>query len=60
MTQFNNFDNDEFKEWFYIRDITHHTFYNLKTFEYIAHKYNYEIIYTDNKNKIVLRKGNDA
>ncbi len=46
---------DEFYDWWYIRDITHVSFYHLKTFEFIANKYDLEIIYTNNKNIIVLR-----
>ncbi len=45
----------EFYEWWYIRDITHVSFYHIKTFDYIAKKYNLEIIYTNNKNIIVLK-----
>ncbi len=45
----------EFYDWWYIRDITHVSFYHIKTFEFIANKYEMEIIYTNNKNIIVLK-----
>ncbi len=45
----------EFYEWWYIRDITHVSFYHAKTFEFIAEKYGLEIIYSNNKNIIVLK-----
>lgn len=46
----------EFYDWWYIRDITHVGFYHEKTFEYIAKKYNLEIIYTNNINIMVMKK----
>ncbi len=45
----------EFYDWWYIRDITHVSFYHIKTFGYLAKKYNLEIVYTNNVNIIVLK-----
>ncbi len=48
-------EDDHFFNWWYIRDVTHVSFYHLKTFEYIATKYNLEILYTNYTNIIVLK-----
>lgn len=49
-------DLSEFGDWWYVRDNTHVSFYDLKVFKYLATKLNLEIIYTNNKNEIVLKK----
>lgn len=51
-----NFLVKDLNNWWYIRDKTHISIYNLKCFEILAEKYNYNIIYTNNKNLIVLEK----
>ncbi len=56
MTQFNNYNLNQFKSWFYIRDITHIAFLNLTTFKYLANQLNLEIIKTNNKNFVVLKE----
>tara|TARA_Y100000588_G_scaffold328715_1_gene364448 strand:- start:1818 stop:2471 length:654 start_codon:yes stop_codon:yes gene_type:complete len=43
------------KNWHYRRDKTHICFYTLRTFEYIADIFQFEILYTD-KNRIVIFK----
>jgi len=47
---------DEFFKWWYRRDETHITFYSIKTFEYLAKVFDLELVYTDNKKIIVLKK----
>lgn len=47
---------DEFLNWWYRRDETHITFYSVKTFEYLAKIFDLELVYTDNKKIIVLKK----
>lgn len=49
-------DLSEFGDWWYVRDTTHVSFYDLKVFKYLANKLNLEIVYTNNKNEIVLKK----
>ena len=44
MTQFYS-DDIIFKNWFYIKDITHVVFYSKQTFKYLAKKYNKRIIF---------------
>lgn len=56
MTSFRLESNERFLGWYYKRDETHVSFYALKTFEEIAQKLNYQIIDTNNKNSIVLKK----
>ena len=47
---------DSFADWWYIRDDTHISLYSLKTFRWIENNYPLEIIYTNNKNYISLKK----
>ncbi|PKM91243.1 class I SAM-dependent methyltransferase [Candidatus Falkowbacteria bacterium HGW-Falkowbacteria-1] len=56
MTLFHPSDDERFKSWWYINDVSHIGFYNLKTFEEIAKKVGLEIIYTNNKNYITFKK----
>ncbi len=53
-TNFNNTDN--FSNWWYKEDITHLSFYNEKTFEYITDRWNLEKVFSDGKSIIVYRK----
>jgi len=55
MTLFLNEEID-FQKWWYRRDPTHVTFYKVKTFEYLADKYNMKIQKINNKNIILLKK----
>lgn len=56
MTQFPN-DDDHFKKWWYRRDITHISFYTIDTFKYLADKHNMTIVYHNEKDYMILRKG---
>ena len=47
-------ENTNFKTWWYQRDITHISFFNKETFEFIANKYNLKL--SINNNFIVLKK----
>lgn len=55
-SHFRNMDMDKFLHWWYRRDVTHVSFYNLKTYEYLCKKYDLEIIKHDNKKVILLQK----
>ncbi len=55
MTLFINEEID-FQNWWYRRDPTHVTFYHLETFNYLAKKYDLEVIKTNKKNYILFRK----
>lgn len=55
MTQFSKQD-DHFLNWWYRRDETHISFYNEKTFMYIAEKFNLKIVYTNNKDYMILKR----
>jgi len=55
MTQFPKED-DHFLDWWYRRDPTHISFYSVKSFEYICKAFNYELMYTNNKNYMILKK----
>ena len=55
MTQFKP-SFDLFDDWWYIRDKTHICFYDLNVFDYLAKAIGFEIVYTNHKNFIVLKK----
>lgn len=55
MTQFYS-DKLIYKDWWYKNDPTHVCFYSLKTFEYIAKKFELKILYNDNKSVIIFKK----
>ena len=56
MTLFHENEEDSFKEWHYIRDCTHISFYTPKTFHFIAKETGFRIIYTDNHRYMTLAK----
>jgi hypothetical protein len=56
MTHFHSKNEEEFLNWHYIRDRSHVSFFNVRTFEVIAKKMNLEIIYTDHKKYLTLKK----
>ncbi|MCT4661090.1 MAG: class I SAM-dependent methyltransferase [Tissierellales bacterium] len=58
ITQFKPSSHDEFLNWWYRRDETHITFYSIKSFEFLCDLFDLELIYTDNKKIIVLKKPN--
>lgn len=47
MTLFHHQNPDHFKDWHYIRDKTHISFYTPKTMKYIAKKVDLKVVYTD-------------
>lgn len=55
MTQFPK-DDEHFLNWWYRRDGTHISFYTNKTFEYLATRYNLEILFQNNKDYMIMRK----
>lgn len=48
----NVFDSD----WWYLRDTTHISFFDIKTFEYLSKVFGLEIIYCNDKDLIILKK----
>ena len=56
MTLFHPGTGKKFLDWWYRRDITHVSFYNRKTINYLATKLNLEILLLDSKNTCVFRK----
>lgn len=44
------------KNWWYLRDSTHISFFNLKTFSYISKLLSLQIIYCNDKDLIILQK----
>lgn len=57
MSAFHPANDEEFFKWWYIRDITHIGFFNLKTFEYIADELDLKIVKHNFKNIILFQKG---
>jgi 2-polyprenyl-3-methyl-5-hydroxy-6-metoxy-1,4-benzoquinol methylase len=55
MTLFYSIEID-FKSWWYKNDATHIVFYQKETIEYLATKYNLEILYTDYKSITIFKK----
>lgn len=45
-----------FSTWYYKRDFTHLVFYHRRTFDYIAKQFGYDLLLTDNKRVVVLKK----
>lgn len=56
MTYFHPSDDEKFLKWFYIKDVTHISFFNLKTFEHLASEFNLEIVKHNTKNSIMFKK----
>ncbi len=56
MTLFHEEDEAHFLDWWYRRDITHISFFTVRTFNYMAEKIGFEIIFTDNKRYITFKK----
>ncbi len=46
----------DLNKWWYLRDDTHYIFHSIKTFEFLCNKLSLEIIHTNNKDFIVLKK----
>jgi hypothetical protein len=56
MTHFHSNNDEDFLKWHYIRDRSHISFYNERTFEVIAEKMNMKAVYTNHKKFITLKK----
>lgn len=56
MSAFHPDSDDEFLKWWYIRDVTHIGFFNIKTFEFLAAKLGLVIIKHNFKNIILFQK----
>lgn len=56
MTLFHQNDFSKFKDWFYIRDETHVSFYTSKTFKNIAQQLDMEFIDSNDYRYVILRK----
>ena len=56
MTEQRTMDDMDFLNWWYKRDNTHISFFNTKTFQFIANQYNLKIVSNNHKNIIVLQK----
>lgn len=56
MTQFPK-DDAHFLQWWYRRDKTHISFFTIKSFEFLAKKYGYEIVFFNEKDYMILKKG---
>ncbi len=49
-------DKDAFADWYYQRDPTHICFYCTETFEWIARKFNFDMIFSNRKDFILLKR----
>jgi SAM-dependent methyltransferase len=47
---------EKFLNWFYARDDTHVLFFSFRSFEYIARRWGFEIVWDDGKRVIILQK----
>lgn len=56
MSAFHPDEKEEFLKWWYIRDITHIGFFNLRTFEYLSEKFGLTIIKHNSKNIVLYQK----
>ena len=56
MSAFHPNNDEKFLKWWYIRDITHIGFFNIKTFEYIADELGMKILKHNSKNTILFQK----
>src|SRR6056297_1385349 len=55
-TEFHPSNLIKFKNWWYRRDLTHISFYNIKTFETISSNSNLKIVDTNTQDYIVFKK----
>ncbi len=56
MTRLRTMDEFKFLDWWYRRDLTHISFYTIKTFEEIGKRYSLDIVGTNNANVILFKK----
>jgi SAM-dependent methyltransferase len=47
---------EQLLSWYYMKDVTHVSFYHQKTLDYICEKWGYEPIYNDTKRVFIFRK----
>lgn len=59
-TQNGQLDKLGFLNWYYKRDPTHICFYGPKTFEWIAHHHNFDMIHNNGKDFVILRKNTSS
>ncbi len=55
MTLFHPKDYEDFLDWFYIRDMSHISFYTLKTMETIGEKNGLKVIYSDSERYVSFK-----
>ena len=51
---------DQLQSWYYLRDITHVSFYHVRTMNFIASSYSLKLLYTDNDRVYIFRKINNG
>ncbi len=56
MTQFHNNKVEDFLSWWYCRDLSHISFFMPQTFEVLAARCGFEVVYSDDIKVILLRK----
>ena len=56
MTLLNNNNTASFLKWWYRRDVTHITFYTLKTMQILADITGFKLIHSDKKRKLTFKK----
>lgn len=49
-------DEEKFASWWYVQDTTHISFYSLQTFKWLAETFSLKIIFSDEKNIVILQK----
>ncbi len=47
---------EAFQTWYYAKDVTHVVFYHSRTFRFIAEKYGFELLKSNNERVIILQK----
>ena len=56
MTQFHPNDPEPYLKWWYRRDPTHITFYHPETFNVLAKKFGFRLLFCDDKKNVLLQK----
>lgn len=49
-------EENKFASWWYIQDATHISFYSMETFKWLAETFSLKIIFSDEKNIVILQK----
>jgi hypothetical protein len=55
-TELREMNDDAFLSWWYRRDVSHVSFYNIAVFQYLETMLPLKLIYTNNKNIVILHK----